>query len=327
MQTGTDADIDEIGFFGPADDARRRAPRRRGRLRDHGDQGRLAAARRRHAHDAGRARPPSRCRATARSSRWCSAASSRSRRTSSRSCATRSRSCELNDAALTWEPETSEALGFGFRCGFLGPAPHGHRARAARARVRPRAARDGAHRRVRRDASPTGARWSCTRPRTCPTAPRSRRSTSPTSAPRSSTPKEYVGAVMELCQERRGTHVDMTFLSQERVQLHYDLPLAEIVLDFFDQLKSRTRGYASLDYELIGMREGDLVKLDILLARRQGRRALDGRPPRQGLPRRPRAHGAPAQADPAPAVRGGDPGRDRREDHRPRVASSRCART
>ena len=79
-------------------------------------------------------------------------------------------------------------------------------------------------------------------------------------------PKEHVGAVMELCQERRGTHVDMTFLSRERVQLHYDLPLAEIVLDFFDQLKSRTRGYASLDYELLGMRESDLVKLDIMLA-------------------------------------------------------------
>jgi GTP-binding protein LepA len=75
-----------------------------------------------------------------------------------------------------------------------------------------------------------------------------------------------VGAVMELCQERRGTHVDMTFLSQERVQLRYDLPLAEIVLDFFDQLKSRTKGYASLDYDLIGLRPSDLVKLDILLA-------------------------------------------------------------
>ncbi|HEY6781356.1 MAG TPA: elongation factor 4, partial [Thermoleophilaceae bacterium] len=79
-------------------------------------------------------------------------------------------------------------------------------------------------------------------------------------------PKEHVGAVMELCQDRRGTHTGMTFLSEARVQIHYDLPLAEIVLDFFDQLKSRTKGYASLDYELLGMRPSNLVKLDILLA-------------------------------------------------------------
>src|SRR5207248_6065353 len=79
------------------------------------------------------------------------------------------------------------------------------------------------------------------------------------------TPKEYVGAIMELCQDRRGEHAGMHFLSQERVQLTYDLPLAEIVLYFFDQLKSRTRGYASLDYELIGLRESDLVQPDILL--------------------------------------------------------------
>jgi GTP-binding protein LepA len=79
-------------------------------------------------------------------------------------------------------------------------------------------------------------------------------------------PKEFIGTIMELCQERRGEHMGIHFLSTERVQLTYDLPLQEIVLDFFDQLKSRTRGYASLDYEPIGLRESDLVKLDILLA-------------------------------------------------------------
>jgi GTP-binding protein LepA len=80
------------------------------------------------------------------------------------------------------------------------------------------------------------------------------------------TPKEYIGATMELCQERRGVHDGMHWLSAERVQITYDLPLAEIVLDFFDQLKSRTRGYASLDYDLTGLRASDMVKLDVLLA-------------------------------------------------------------
>ena len=79
-------------------------------------------------------------------------------------------------------------------------------------------------------------------------------------------PKSYIGQIMELCTERRGIHVGMTFLSEERVQIQYDLPLAEIVLDFFDQLKSRTRGYASLDYEPVGLRASNLVKLDVLLA-------------------------------------------------------------
>src|SRR3712207_5136575 len=78
--------------------------------------------------------------------------------------------------------------------------------------------------------------------------------------------KEDIGAVMELCQERRGDHAGMHFLSADRVQITYDLPLAEVVLDFFDQLKSRTRGYASLDYELVGVRPSNLAKLDVLLA-------------------------------------------------------------
>jgi GTP-binding protein LepA len=79
-------------------------------------------------------------------------------------------------------------------------------------------------------------------------------------------PKGYIGQIMELCQERRGDHQGMNYLSSERVQITYDLPLAEIVLDFFDQLKSRTRGYASLDYELLGLRPSNLAKLDVLLA-------------------------------------------------------------
>ncbi|HYN91515.1 MAG TPA: translation elongation factor 4 [Thermoleophilaceae bacterium] len=172
---------------------------------------------------------------------------------------------ELNDAALTWEPETSEALGFGFRCGFLGLLHMEI--------VRERLEREydlellATAPTVEYDVRLTdGSEIVVHSPSDMPDRVEIAAIEEPYIRATILTPKEHVGAVMELCQERRGTHVDMTFLSQERVQLHYDLPLGEIVLDFFDQLKSRTKGYASLDYELIGMREGDLVKLDILLA-------------------------------------------------------------
>ena len=171
----------------------------------------------------------------------------------------------LNDAALTWEPETSEALGFGFRCGFLGLLHMDI--------VRERLEREydlellATTPTVEYDVTLTDGRDVVVHsPSDMPDRAEIASIQEPYIRATILTPKEHVGAVMELCQERRGTHVDMTFLSQERVQLHYDLPLAEIVLDFFDQLKSRTKGYASLDYELIGMREGDLVKLDILLS-------------------------------------------------------------
>jgi GTP-binding protein LepA len=171
----------------------------------------------------------------------------------------------LNDAALTWEPETSEALGFGFRCGFLGLLHMDI--------VRERLEREydlellATAPTVEYDVTLTnGEEVVVHSPSDMPDRAEIAAIEEPYIRATILTPKEHVGAVMELCQERRGTHVDMTFLSQERVQLHYDLPLAEIVLDFFDQLKSRTKGYASLDYELIGMREGDLVKLDILLS-------------------------------------------------------------
>ena len=172
---------------------------------------------------------------------------------------------ELNDAALTWEPETSEALGFGFRCGFLGLLHMDI--------VRERLEREydlellATAPTVEYDVMLTdGSEVVVHSPSDMPDRALIASIEEPYIRATILCPKEFVGAVMELCQERRGSHADMTFLSTYRVQLQYDLPLAEIVLDFFDQLKSRTRGYASLDYEVLGMREGDLVKLDILLA-------------------------------------------------------------
>jgi GTP-binding protein LepA len=171
----------------------------------------------------------------------------------------------LNDAALSWEPETSEALGFGFRCGFLGLLHMDI--------VRERLEREydlellATAPTVEYDVRLTdGTAVVVHSPADMPDRAEIAAIEEPYIRATILTPKEYVGAVMELCQERRGAHVDMTFLSQERVQLHYDLPLAEIVLDFFDQLKSRTKGYASLDYEVVGERPSDLVKMDIMLA-------------------------------------------------------------
>jgi GTP-binding protein LepA len=171
----------------------------------------------------------------------------------------------LNDAALSWEPETSDALGFGFRCGFLGLLHMDI--------VRERLEREydlellATMPSVEFDVTLTdGAEMEVHNPSDMPDPGTIAEIREPFIKAQIITPKEFVGAVMELCQERRGEHSGMHYLSPERVQLSYDLPLAEIVLDFFDQLKSRTRGYASLDYEISGMRPSNLVKLDVLLA-------------------------------------------------------------
>jgi GTP-binding protein LepA len=171
----------------------------------------------------------------------------------------------LNDAALSWEPETSEALGFGFRCGFLGLLHMDI--------VRERLEREYdlellmTMPSVEYEVTLTdGTVLEVHSPNDMPDPARVAEVREPFIRASVLAPKEFVGQIMELCQERRGEHSGMHYLSAERIQLSYDLPLAEIVLDFFDQLKSRTRGYASLDYELIGLRESDLVKLDILLA-------------------------------------------------------------
>ncbi|HEY7933512.1 MAG TPA: translation elongation factor 4 [Solirubrobacteraceae bacterium] len=171
----------------------------------------------------------------------------------------------LNDAALSWEPETSDALGFGFRCGFLGLLHMDI--------VRERLEREydlellATMPSVQFDLTLTnGQQLEVHNPSDMPDPGTIAEIREPFIQASIIAPKEFVGAVMELCQERRGVHSGMHYLSPERVQMNYQLPLAEIVLDFFDQLKSRTRGYASLDYELSGMKESDLVKLDVLLA-------------------------------------------------------------
>jgi GTP-binding protein LepA len=171
----------------------------------------------------------------------------------------------LNDAALSWEPETSDALGFGFRCGFLGLLHMDI--------VRERLEREydlellATMPSVEFDVTlSSGEELEVHNPSDMPDPGTIAEIREPFIKASIIAPKEFVGAVMELCQERRGEHSGMHYLSPERVQLNYELPLAEIVLDFFDQLKSRTRGYASLDYELDGTRASDLVKLDVLLA-------------------------------------------------------------
>jgi len=171
----------------------------------------------------------------------------------------------LNDAALSFEPETSQALGFGFRCGFLGllhmdivrerlEREYGLELLATTPNVRYEVELRG------------GEQVEVRSPAEMPDPAAIERVMEPYIRATVIAPAQYVGAVMELCQGRRGVHVDMHYLSPERVQLRYDLPLAEIVLDFYDQLKSRTAGYASLDYEPLGNRPSNLVKLDVLLA-------------------------------------------------------------
>jgi GTP-binding protein LepA len=169
---------------------------------------------------------------------------------------------KLNDAALFYEPETSQALGFGFRCGFLGL-------------LHMEIVRERLEREFDLDllvTAPTVAYLAETRtgdvvevhnPADMP--PERERVEEPYIKASIIVPKEFVGAVMELNNDRRGRFDHMEYLSEERVHLTYELPLAEIVLDYYDQLKSRTRGYASFDYDVIGFREGDLVRVDVLV--------------------------------------------------------------
>jgi GTP-binding protein LepA len=170
---------------------------------------------------------------------------------------------KLNDAALAYEPETSLALGFGFRCGFLGLL-HMEIVRERLEREFNLDLISTAPNVVYRIVRDDGAESIVTNPSEFPMG-KVAQTFEPIVRATVILPTEFVGTVMELCQTRRGTLQGMEYLSEERVELRYTLPLAEIVFDFFDQLKSRTRGYASLDYEPSGEQESDLVKVDILL--------------------------------------------------------------
>ncbi len=169
---------------------------------------------------------------------------------------------KLNDASLFYEPETSQALGFGFRCGFLGLL----HMEIVRERLEREfdldllvTAPNVAYR-----VKPPHADWiEVHNPAEMPVETEAVEE--PYIAASIIVPKEYVGAIMELCNERRGRFDHLEYLSEARVHLTYELPLAEIVLDYYDQLKSRTRGYASFDYDLAGFRGGNLVRVDVLV--------------------------------------------------------------
>jgi GTP-binding protein LepA len=170
---------------------------------------------------------------------------------------------KLNDAALVYEPETSQALGFGFRCGFLGLL-HMEIVRERLEREFDLDLLVTAPNVAYRVLTLAGEEVEVHNPAEMPSD--IERVEEPYIRASIIVPKEYVGPVMELCNERRGRFDHMEYLSEERPLLIYELPLAEVVVDFYDQLKSRTRGYASFDYDVIGFREGSLVKLDVLIA-------------------------------------------------------------
>lgn len=170
---------------------------------------------------------------------------------------------QLNDAALVYEPESSAALGFGFRCGFLGLL-HMEIVRERLERESNLTLISTAPNVVYTVTTGDGKLLTVTNPSEYPDG-KIEKVEEPIVRATILAPSEFIGTIMELCQERRGTLLGMDYLSADRIEIRYTLPLAEIVFDFFDQLKSRTRGYASLDYEPIGEAEGDLVKVDIML--------------------------------------------------------------
>ena len=171
---------------------------------------------------------------------------------------------QLNDAALTYEPESSAALGFGFRCGFLGLL-HMEIIQERLEREYNLELITTAPSVIYKVTMMDGSELTIDNPLNFPNPGEIMEAREPIVKANIIVPTEYVGNIMDLCQDRRGIFKDMTYLDTTRVEVHYELPLNEIIYDFFDALKSRTRGYASLDYEFLEYRKSNLVKLDILL--------------------------------------------------------------
>jgi len=171
---------------------------------------------------------------------------------------------KINDASLIFEPETSVALGFGFRCGFLGLL-HMEIVRERLEREYNQSLINTVPNVEYRVAKTTGEVLHVDNPAFMPSAGEIEKVEEPYIKGQIISPSEYIGAIMKLCMDRRGIHKNTTYLSPERADIHYELPLAEIIFDFYDKLKSLSRGYASFDYDFLDYRESDLVKLDILL--------------------------------------------------------------
>jgi len=170
----------------------------------------------------------------------------------------------LNDSAFSWEPETSSALGFGFRCGFLGLL-HMEVFQERLEREYGCELITTAPSVVYRVNKVDGTVLELSNPGDLPSTGDIDSITEPIIKATIHTPTEYIGPIVKLCTERRGAQKDMRYMSTKRVVLEYEIPLAEIIFDFFDKLKTATRGYASLDYEFMEFRKGDLVKLDVML--------------------------------------------------------------
>ena len=260
-----------------------------------------------------RARP-----ATPIRSPWSSRASTRSTAATTGDLREALDKLKLSDASLKYEPETSVALGFGFRCGFLGLL----HLEIVTERLEREFDLDlittapSVIYEVTTDDRQAGHRHE---PERVPRRAKIASVTEPMVKAAILAPKDYVGTIMELCQSRRGTLLGMEYFGEERVEIRYNMPLGEIVFDFFDQLKSRTQGYATLDYEPSGEPGGRPREGRHPAAGRDGRRVQLDRAPRQGVRLRRADDRAPEEAHPAPAVRGADPGRHRRAHHRARV--------